>query len=112
MKPLSPLKVRWGTWGIITSEATAGAPGLGTPAASTLREAEAREGMGLAPQRPHVAASRAAAGVLPIFPSLLPARYRSRTTQFLEHAGRVGLEREMLDAMRMCTGMLEELIGR
>lgn len=76
------------------------------------KKTEARGSMGLVPQPPHVAASRAAAGGLPVFPNLLPARCRSRVTQFLDHSGRGVLEREMLGSTRTCIGTLEEVIGK
>lgn len=69
-----------------------------------------RWGGGLVPQRPQVAAHGMAADWLPIL-SYLPATFKNRITQFVEHSGRGGLERQVPDFPIACIRMFEELLG-
>ena len=64
LKLLPPLKASCGAWGTGTKQARTLPPG-------TAGHKRPLEGMGTAQQRPHVAASRAAASGLPVLPHLL-----------------------------------------
>lgn len=80
LKPFSPPKAPWGTRGVVAVEAGAGTPGLGTP---------------VTPCGSKQSSSWRAAH----FPQLSASQERSEITQFLEHSGRGGRERGMMDSL-------------